>query len=89
MTASEQSYMWMLSLVSLFLNSLAIQLLACNEGTFKYKKYAYIVGLAAQPYWIVMFIKSDNIFMLVICLLNTYGWFRGTLNHSLPKINNS
>lgn len=88
MTINEQQTMWYLLLTSLILNSTALQLLAC-KATFRYRRWGYIIGIAAQPYWLVMFLKSENDLMLFIASVNTVAWFRGIYNYWISPSNDS
>ena len=86
MTIIERQYMWYFLLLSLILNSIALQLIATKDKpNTKSKKYGYLLGVLAQPYWLVSFINSENIFMFIIVLINIVAWFRGFISYWLDN----
>ena len=84
MTLIEREYMQYFLLLSLVLNSIALQLIARKDRpNTKSKHYGYLLGLIAQPYWLVMFVNNENVLMFFIVLINTIAWFRGFINYWL------
>jgi hypothetical protein len=56
--------------------------------TKEYRKWGYVFGLCAQPFWIVWSINTEAWGILVLTLFYKYSWAKGIYNFIIkPKIN--
>lgn len=47
----------------------------------KYRRWAYIVGLAAQPFWFYTTWQNEQWGIFFLCFLYTISWANGVRNH--------
>ena len=57
----------------------AIFLVGLKE--WKYRRWAYVCGLCAQPFWFWTTWKAQQYGIFVMSFLYAYSWFNGFRNH--------
>lgn len=59
--------------------------LLSQDARPKYRRWACIVGVAAQPAWFYATISAEQWGMVALSVLYTLGWLRGVRNFWLRK----
>ncbi len=54
----------------------------------EYQKYACVVGLLGQPFWLYATYSKDLWIMFLICCLYTHAWWKGFERWHLKRILN-
>ncbi|MDB4309149.1 hypothetical protein N9913_02445 [Porticoccaceae bacterium] len=70
--------------IILITGALAIWLTQQSNKTWQ--KYACLIGLAGQPFWLWSTYQSGQWGMLLLSIFYTYTWMLGIYNHWITKL---
>jgi GTPase len=57
----------------------AVFLVGCKRPDVK--RWGYVCGIAAQPFWLVETIAHEQYLITALCGFYGYSWLRGLRNH--------
>ena len=49
--------------------------------TVRQRRWAYVCGLVAQPFWLTTTLLNAQWGIVVMCVFYTFAWGRGFVNH--------
>lgn len=61
-------------------------ILLTQQSNEALKKYASILGLAGQPFWLYSAYASEQWGIFVLCIFYTYAWALGVYNNWIKPI---
>lgn len=72
----------MIQSIILILSASSIWLVTRQEN---WKKYGYLIGLAAQPFWAYSSFVNEQWGIFALTLFYTYSWSQGVYNYFIKK----
>lgn len=69
---------WLCTMIAYSLNTIMIYLLVLGKQSTD-KILPYCLGIASQTIWISLSISTNKWLMVMFCLINIVGWFKGLL----------
>jgi len=46
-----------------------------------WRKYGYVIGLVAQPFWFIWAYQTESWGILIMSIFYAYSWAQGVYNH--------